>query len=272
MIKRKMYVIMETSEFMMSYVIVTGAGNCIIVDGGRPEDIPLLREKVKGKKIKAWFLTHPHLDHIDAFTEIVKKDDPDFDIEKVYYNFPSEEYAATTDIGACSHDLITLKAFNAILPKIKDKAQVVYTGDVFQIDDVRVEILYHFEESYGFKGKDINETSLVFRVDTDKTSVMFLGDLGPEGGDILVERGEEKLKAEYCQMAHHGHAGVSADVYMLINPKVCIWNAKLQWLINEEGKRLAYRRYGFKRTWLWMERLGVKEHVLTRDGTAEIDL
>lgn len=270
--KTKMYVITETSEFMMSYVIVTGEGNCIIIDGGRPADIPLLKEKVKGRKIKAWFLTHPHLDHITAFNHIVKNGDPDFDFEKVYYNFPTEEYAATTNIGACENDLTTLKEFNAILPRIQDKTQIVRTGDVFRIDNVKVEILYHFEERYNFKCKDINETSIAFRLSTDNASVMFLGDLGPEGGDILVEQGEEKLKADYCQMAHHGHAGVSSDVYMLINPKTCIWNAKLQWLINEEGRLLAYRRYGFKRTWLWMERLGVKEHILTRDGTAEIEL
>ena len=48
-----MYVITETSPFMMSYVIITEQGNCVIIDGSRPEDVPFLREKVKGKKIKA---------------------------------------------------------------------------------------------------------------------------------------------------------------------------------------------------------------------------
>ncbi len=31
----KMYVMTETSLFMMSYVFITNKGNCIIVDGGR---------------------------------------------------------------------------------------------------------------------------------------------------------------------------------------------------------------------------------------------
>ena len=42
-----LHVIPETSAFMMSYVIHTAAGNAIVVDGGRPEDLPLMREKVK---------------------------------------------------------------------------------------------------------------------------------------------------------------------------------------------------------------------------------
>ena len=266
--KTKMYVITETSLFMMSYVIVTEQGNCVIIDGGRPEDVPLLREKVKGKKIKAWFLTHPHFDHISAFNQLVKDDDPDFDFEKVYYNFPDSKTFVSKD---GSEDWESLKNFNAILPKIQDRVQIVYTGDVLQIDELTVEILYHYDEKHFFVKPNINNTSIVFRVTTPRSSVMFLGDLGPEGGDILVEQGEEKLRAEYCQMAHHGHGCVGPDVYMHIQPRVCIWNAPA-WLLEEEGVLQDYRCYGTKRTRWWMEKIGVKEHIVTKDGTAEIDL
>ncbi len=263
----KMYVITETSPFMMSYVIITAAGNSIIVDGGRPEDVPLLQEKVKGHPVKAWFLTHPHFDHISAFNELTKNGDPDFSFEKVYYNFPTVEYAKVT----ADDDGTSLPDFNALLPIMGDKAQVVHTGDVFQIDEVRVGILFHFEESFHFVYKTINDTSIAFRVVTPNSSVIFLGDLGPEAGEILVEQGEEKLHAEYCQMAHHGHSGVDADAYILINPRVCMWNAP-DWLWEEPGDLVDYRRYGLKRTRLWMERIGVTEHIVTKDGTAEVDL
>lgn len=39
----EMYMLTETSEFMMSFVIVTKKNNVIIVDGGRREDMPLLK-------------------------------------------------------------------------------------------------------------------------------------------------------------------------------------------------------------------------------------
>lgn len=266
----KMYVMTETSLFMMSYVIITGEGSCIIVDGGRPEDVPLLREKVKGHPIKAWFLTHPHFDHVSAFNYLVKNNDPDFNFEKVYYNFPSEEFAKTT----ADDDNESIADFNALLPVIGDKAKVVHKGDVIKVDDISIEVLYHFDENdklYDFVYKTINDTSIAFRVDTPNSSVMFLGDLGPEAGEILAEQGEAKLQAEYCQMAHHGHSGVGADVYILINPRVCMWNAP-DWLWEEPGDLVDYRRYGLKRTRLWMERLGVKEHIVTKDGTAEVIL
>ena len=269
MSKTKMYVIDETSPFMMSYVIITEKGNCVIVDGGRPEDVPKLREKVKGHPIKAWFLTHPHLDHISAFDFLAKNRDPDFDFEKVYYNFPSPEFA---EISA--DDDGELANFNAVLPLLGEKAVVVHTGDIITVDEVKIEILYHFDENdklYDFVYKTINDTSIAFRIDTPRSSLIFLGDLGPESGDVLAEQGEAKLHAEYCQMAHHGHGCVGADVYILINPRVCIWNAP-EWLWDEEGVLQDYRRYGLKRTRLWMERIGVKEHIVTKDGTAEVEL
>lgn len=267
--KTKMYVMTETSIFMMSYVFITEQGNCVIVDGGRPEDIPLLREKVKGHPIKAWFLTHPHLDHISAFSDLAVKNDPDFNFEKVYYNFPTPAYATATgdDDGG-------MACFTAAYPYIRDRAQIVHTGDVITVDELRIEVLYHFDENdpaYNFVKKTVNDTSIAFRVDTPRSSVMFLGDLGPEAGEILVEQGEEKLHAEYCQMAHHGHSGVTADAYILIHPRVCIWNAPI-WLWEEPNVLVDYRRYGVGRTRLWMERLGVTEHIVTKDGTAEVEL
>ena len=38
-----LYQLTETSKFMMAFVLVTREDNVIIVDGGRPEDMPLLQ-------------------------------------------------------------------------------------------------------------------------------------------------------------------------------------------------------------------------------------
>lgn len=263
----QMYVITETSRYMMSYVIITEKDNCIIVDGGRPEDIPLLREKVKGHPIKAWILTHAHKDHMSAFVKLINDEDADFCPEAVYYNFPPVSFAEEYE----TRDVENMREFYQVVPKLGDKARITRMGDVLTVDEVRVEFLYHWEESYSFVYKTINDTSLVFRLETPRTSVMFLGDLGPEGGDKLMEMNMDKLKAEYVQMAHHGHAGVGAEVYMMIDPRVCIWNAPA-WLMEEPAKRLQYRRYGQKMTRYWMEKMGVKEHIVTMNGTAEIIL
>ena len=157
------------------------------------------------------------------------------------------------------------------MPGISDRVRVVNTGDVIEIDELRIEILYHYEPTHFFVRPNLNDTSIVFRVTTPRSSVIFLGDLGPEGGDILAEQGENQLRAEYCQMAHHGHGCVGPDVYMLIQPRVCIWNCP-DWLWEEEGVLQDFRCYGTKRTRWWMEKIGVREHIVTKDGTREIEL
>jgi hypothetical protein len=263
--RNKMVVLTETSEFMMSYVIYTLSGDCIIVDGGRPEDIPLLRERVRGRRIRAWFLTHAHFDHVSAFLYLVKHADPDFVFDRVYCNFPSPAYAAKTD----DDDGESLCDYYDLLPTFREKLTVVKTGDVITVDEMNLEILYHFDESYDFVHKTINDTSIAFRLLTPTSSVTFLGDLGPEAGDVLVRENPDRLRAQYCQMAHHGHGCVGPEVYMRVNPEVCIWNAP-KWLWEEGDEEQDYRCYGVARTRYWMERLGVKEHVVTGFGTAEI--
>ena len=87
--KTLLYQITETSQFMMAFVLVTRQNNVIVIDGGRPEDMPLLKEYIGDRHISAWILTHAHLDHISGFiAECRKKRLADYDIEKVYYNFP----------------------------------------------------------------------------------------------------------------------------------------------------------------------------------------
>ena len=69
----KLYILTEHSPFMMSYVFITDAGNAVIIDGGRESDMPHLREIVGERKISAWILTHPHVDHIAGFVDEMKK-------------------------------------------------------------------------------------------------------------------------------------------------------------------------------------------------------
>ena len=68
-----LYMLTETSEFMMSFVLVTEKNNCIVIDGGRPLDMPLLKEYVAGRHISAWILTHAHNDHMSGFVDEMEK-------------------------------------------------------------------------------------------------------------------------------------------------------------------------------------------------------
>ena len=282
-----LYQLTETSKFMMSFVLVTKQNNVIVIDGGRPEDMPLLKEYIGGRHISAWILTHAHMDHISGFVdEMAKNGGADFDIEAVYYHFPPyEEWKLienVPDLGYFRREIEgMLPSFAKIEPLLGDRAHIVEQGDHFEVDECRVDFLFSFHD--GLYSNPMNDSSLVFRVTTPNKKVLFLGDLGPDGGDLLYNESRHQLKADIVQMAHHGHMNVGMEVYAAIAPEACMWCCA-DWLYNapeiptyladrEKLRRMGrIRMYGTAVTRRWMEQLGVKTHYVTKDGTNRIVL
>lgn len=280
-----LYMLTETSEFMMSFVIVTKKDNVIVIDGGRPEDIPLLKSYIGNRHIAVWILTHAHIDHISGFVNEMKKNGcSDFDIERVYYNFPPyNTLKGRTDVPDARYfdeeleDI--LPDFLEIEAALGERAHIVKQGETLSVDECTLEFLYTYHD--GLFSNLMNDASLVFTVTAQNKKVLFLGDLGPKGGDILMDESKEKLKADIVQMAHHGHMNVSMEVYAEILPEACLWCAP-EWLYNEPElpkylqNRTALqkidrsRMFGTALTRKWMRLLGVKKHYVTADGTQTI--
>lgn len=283
----KLYQITETSRFMMAFVLVTDRNNCIVIDGGRAEDMPLLKQYIGGRHISAWILTHAHMDHIGGFiSEMEKNGGADFEVDTVYYNFPPyDALIDRTDVEDVAYFRAELNAalpaFNAVLGRFKDKTHITYQGESLDIDEVHIDFLFSYHE--GLTANLMNDSSLVFKVTTPRKTVLFLGDLGPDGGDVLFRESRHLLKADICQMAHHGHMNVGMEVYAQIMPEACLWCCA-DWLYNEEEvpryladveklRRMGrIRMYGTAVTRRWMDILGVKKHYVTKDGTQIIDL
>lgn len=286
-----LYQLTETSKFMMSFVIVTKNNNCIVIDGGRKEDMPLLKEYVGGRHISAWILTHAHADHITGFiAEFAENGGADFDIERVCYNFPPISLLETASFPPWQEQFeleltSTLPKFLAIEPLLGDRRCIVTQGDRLEIDEVTIDFLYSYHE--GLYSNLMNDSSLVFKLSTPNTSVLFLGDLGPEGGDQLYWESRHLLKADMVQMAHHGHMCCGMEIYAAIMPKACFWCCP-DWLYNESELPDYYtdkekmhpwkiearrsRMYGTKMTRKWMEQLGVTTHYVTMNGTNAVPL
>ena len=270
---------------MMAFVIVTRKNNCIVIDGGRPLDMPLLKEYIGGRHISAWILTHPHEDHVSGLISELEKDPSVFDIETIYYNFPTTALLDNHDVPDYEYLKVevneVLPRWESLLPKISHMTKVANQGDVIEVDECRIDVLYTWHE--GLYSNPINDSSMAFKLTGPNKTVMFLGDLGPDGGDILFRESRHLLKADIVQMAHHGHMNVGMEVYAAIAPEVCLWCCP-QWLFEEpiiprwlsDGESLRrrgrIRMYGTALTREWMDILGVKEHYVTKDGTHKIEI
>lgn len=271
----KLTMLTEHSPFMMGFVFVTEKDNAVIIDGGRPADMPYLFELVGSRKIAAWILTHPHFDHISGFNEVMRDPEVRERVGKVYCHFPSVDF-----VLKCEPQFVTPEApcsvrdFEAVRPLFSEKVHVVEPGDTLDVDELHFAFLCAGGERYYLPKPNlaVNESSIVFRVTAEgHRSVLFLGDLGPEGGRELLRTQKEALPSDIVQMAHHGHSGVSEEVYKAISPSACLWCAA-HWLYEEEDVEFEPELWGTKHQRKWMEALGVKEHYLSGDGTQEIPL
>ncbi len=66
-------------------------------------------------------------------------------------------------------------------------------------------------------------------------SLLFLGDLGREGGDKLLNGPYPKeLNCDYLQVARHGQNGVRKDFYRSIKFRACLWSSP-SWVYNNDA-------------------------------------
>ena len=114
---------------------------------------------------------------------------------------------------------------------------------------------------------------MVFSIEAEGQRLLFLGDLGVEGGKQLLEQNApEQLRADICQMAHHGQNGVERAVYEAIAPRICLWSTP-SWLW-DNARDGEYNTGPWKTLEVrgWMQALGVTEHYVSKDGVCVLEL
>ena len=146
----------------------------------------------------------------------------------------------------------------------------MFGGDTYEIGEAKIDILYTTD--YEIIDNVGNNSSVIFKVTLGGKVILILGDAGVESGNKLLSRykGTGVLKADICQMAHHGQQGVTKEFYEEVRPEVCIWCAP-KWLWdNDAGK--GFNTHCFKTVEVrqWMDEIGtVKKNIVNMDGTQE---
>ena len=254
---------------MFGAVIVSNKGSCIVIDGGMEADAEHLLELIQkeaGGQVKAWFFTHQHADHTGAFCKLFRSEEPVV-VENIYHCFPSlsdlEQYGSKT----ITDNRIRKEMFRLFATRFENACSTLKAGETFCLDDVKVTILrvYNPEITADFE----NNSSVVIRLDGEKSNVLILGDLGRIAGEETMKLcSYEQLHTEYVQLAHHGQDGVSMDFYEFIRPINCIWTTP-DWLWdNDWGEGFDTGPFKTVRTRQFLEELGcTKEHLVIKDGT-----
>ena len=254
----------QSDSQMMSYIITTKNKELIVVDGGLDLDAEHLRQAIiaRGGKVSAWFITHPHSDHVGALVKLINDGLQEISIDAVYYNFVDDDWYKRNE--AYRADMV-LKAKEALAKLGAEKLHGnIKTGDLIQVDDVKIHVL---NDPYLFAVNSINNSSVALRMEIGSKRVLFLGDMGPEAGAALLKDvGAEGLKADIVQMAHHGQYGVEKNVYEAIRPSICMWNSPAWLYDNDNGGGIGSGKWLTLQVRAWMDELGVTKHFVIKDG------
>lgn len=184
-------------------ILIENNNEYMLIDAGNNDDGPLLVKYFKEKNIttfKYLIGTHPHEDHIGGLDDVINN----FNINTIYM----PDVITTTKTFLDVLDSIENNNLTYKVPKIEEK---------FTLGDATLEVLYT-----GVDTKDLNNTSIVLRLDYKNTSFLFTGDATDITEKILLKK-KQNLKVDVLKVGHHGSKySTTTDFLNATNPKYAI--------------------------------------------------
>ncbi|MGC6173531.1 ComEC/Rec2 family competence protein [Lacrimispora sp. 38-1] len=252
---------------MLSMILQDKNGALVVIDGGWDIDADHLSDVIrsKGGHVSAWFITHPHSDHIGALVKILNNPDRKITIDNVYYSLADQSWYDKAE-SSRSQLVNDLRSALSTLPA--ESLHTVKKGDEIQVGSIKARVL---NNPYLLDVTSVNNSSMAYKFFLNNVSILVLGDMGPEAGKLLYEEaGAAELKSDIVQMSHHGQYGVSREVYAAIKPQIALWPCPLWLWNNDNGGGIGSGDWKTLETRQWMEELGVKVNYCIKDGDQTI--
>ncbi|WP_349672462.1 MBL fold metallo-hydrolase [Lacrimispora sp.] len=253
---------------MLSMVLQDKNGSLVVIDGGWDIDADHLSDVIrsKGGHVSAWFVTHPHSDHVGALVKILNNPDRKITIDNVYYSLADQSWY---DKVESSRSLLVTDLRSALSTLPAASLHTVKKGDEIQVGSIKAKVL---NNPYLLDVTSVNNSSVAYKFFLNNVSILVLGDMGPEAGKLLLEEtSAADLKSDIVQMSHHGQYGVSREVYAAIKPQIALWPCPLWLWNNDNGSGIGSGDWKTLETRKWMEELGVKVNYCIKDGDQTIN-
>lgn len=210
----------------MVYLIRLPDGRFVVIDGGmgeceEPEHFLELMEhqNVLDSKpvIAAWFVTHAHCDHYLLLFRLIERYADRFQVQRLLYNFPREDRSSGFSIlnPDFQREVDAHCPVETITPR---------TGQRYYLGGGVFDVLYTADDVCSEFVPNLNETSLVMRMELGNYRVLWLADAQMHASKILCCRyAPVSLQCEVVQVGHHGYWGGSPELYRLANPEILLW-------------------------------------------------
>ncbi len=192
--------------------IETLANQQILIDGG--PDLTIL-EKL-GKELPFWdryidliVLTHPEHDHINGLIEVIKR----YKVGGILTN-------------GIVRDTAEYKEWKKIIKEKNIPIYIAQAGELISLDNnIKLFILYPFENLLGKTSKKTNNTSVVAQLIYKDFELLLTGDIEKEVEQKLINSGID-LKSDILKVPHHGSKTSSTkDFIKAVSPILAIIQA-----------------------------------------------
>ena len=214
-------------------LIQTPNNETILIDTGPPEKVmnsfprsalPYL-QKNGIKSIDHVLITHAHNDHYGG-------------VFSVFENLEVKNLITTDEFQ-------NRKIWNSIAGEVEIESCSVFTvSDTTHIDfdEITFKII-HPDRTY--KDNNINNLSIVVRLDYKELSVLFTGDLEHEGEEYLIKNYPEFLDCDILKVGHHGSKTASSLSFIkMVDPQYAVISTAKKNRFNFPHK-IILERYAF---------------------------
>jgi len=227
-----------------AHVLEFADGRVVVVDTGFKEQarahlLPLLRDR-SINHIDRLVITHAHRNHYGGLFVLL---DNGIAVDEVIFNLPAQAACDAERPWGCRYkevadtrDLLVQRGVRLVTAK---------AGDMVYQDSqrgIRLQVLAVFDGVDTPVGRtDINDTSIIMRLDAGAVSVMFAADLNQGIGGYLAEHSKD-LAATILKVPHHGvESAAPNEFFDRVGAKVALVPGPADLWASPRGERL--RRY-----------------------------
>lgn len=181
-------------------------GSVILIDGGR--DFFLLDRELRQRQVThldLLIISHAHADHLGSVSELVKK-------------YP----VATVIEPGVKYDSDAYRDFRQALAANKIPRLIGRRHQKYKVGEVEIKILMPGKDLIIGSNSDVNNNSIVAKIEYKKFSLLLTGDIEEEAISELSESRVD-LKAQVLKVSHQGSKnGTTLSLLKKVQPKYAI--------------------------------------------------
>jgi competence protein ComEC len=214
----------------------------ILIDTGfdgytRSHLIPLLEDR-KINRIDNVVITHAHRNHYGGLVALIESG---IQVNNIYFNLPARA-ACDRENWSTGCDWEYVATTRRKLESLGVAVRSAGPGHVFHSDPIlatRLEVLFAFDGAITPVGAtDINDTSLIMRLDVGKNSILLTGDLNSRLGSWLADQ-EFDFKATVLKAPHHGIESAAPNKFLrMVDPEIVLVPVSTGHWLSDRGKRM----------------------------------